>query len=462
MMNVVLIEPKSPGFNVFSGILLPRLGLPILGSILKSLGHKVKIFSEEIKPLDWNEVRKADLVGVSTITSTAPRAYEIASKAKSLGKTVVLGGPHVTFQFTEALDYGDFVVRGEGEETFPELIEVVEGKKAPEKVKGISYRLKGKVFSTPDRPLIHDLDQLPHPDLSLIEGGEKIRVAPVLTSRGCPFNCSFCSVTRIFGHAYRVRSVESIIEELKKIRQKAVFFYDDNFTQNRKRLKELCQKIIESGLKIIWSAQTRIDIANDFSVLKLMKKSGCSLLHIGFESINVETLKLYRKKVNPFDYLKKIKTIRKAGIDIHGMFVLGSDADTLETVGKTVKFAKKSKLFSAQFLILTPLPGTPFFEQLKREGRIFTDSWEFYDGHHVVYQPAKMSVLELQRESVKAFLQFYSRVELLKNIAFFRWVKAYYLGVARKKINGWLKQNREFMDSLQKFVSSKSLKSPFS
>ncbi len=451
-MDVILIEPKSPGFNVFSGILLPRLGLPILGSILKSLGHKVKIFCEEIKSIDWEEVKKADLVGVSTITSTAPRAYEIASRAKSLGKTVILGGPHVTFQFAEALNYGDFVVRSEGEETLPELIEAIEGRKALEKIKGISYKIKERIFSTPDRPLISDLDKLPFPDLSLIEGGERIKVAPVLTSRGCPFNCSFCSVTRMFGRSYRVRTVQSIMEELKKIKQKAVFFYDDNFTQNRKRLYELCQAILESGKKIIWSAQTRIDIANDFNLLKLMRKSGCSLFHIGFESVDPETLKIYQKKVNPSKYEKSIRTIRKAGIDIHGMFVLGSDADTPGTIRKTVQFAKKNKLFSAQFLCLTPLPGTPFFDQLKREGRIFTENWELYDGHHVVYQPARMTIWELQRESIKAFLQFYSRKELLKNIAFFRWVRAYYLGAARKKIKGWLKQNRAFISSLKSRV----------
>ncbi len=191
-MKVVLVEPKSPGYNVFTGILLPRLGLPILGSILKSLGHKVKIFCEEIKSIDWGAVKQADIVGVSTITSTAPRAYEIASKSKSFGKTVVMGGPHVTFQTEEALNYSDFVVRGEGEETFPELIEVVEGKRSPEKVKGLSYKFNDKVAHNPDRPLICCLDELPFPDLSLIEGYEKINFPPSACN-GC------CSLHSLIG-----------------------------------------------------------------------------------------------------------------------------------------------------------------------------------------------------------------------------------------------------------------------
>lgn len=456
-MYVVLIEPKSPGFNVFSGILLPRLGLPIIGNILKSLGHQVKIFCEEIKSINWDEVKKADLVGVSSITSTATRAYEIAFRVRASGKTVVMGGPHVTFLPEEALNYCDFVVRGEGEETFPELLEAIEGKRQMEKVRGISYKLRERVVNNESRPLIANLDEIPSPDLSLIEGSERIKVAPIMTSRGCPYNCSFCSVTRMFGRGYRTRSVESVLEELKKIKQKAVFFYDDNFTQNRKRLYELCQAIIESGIKKVWSAQTRIDIANDFNLLKLLKKSGCSLFHIGFESVNPETLKLYRKKLDPAGYLESIKKIKKAGIDIHGMFVLGSDADTMQSVKETVKFAKKARLFSAQFLTLTPLPGTPFFSELEQKGRIFTKKWHLYDGHHVVFRPAKMSIWELQRESVKAFLRFYSRREFLKNVAAFHWVRAYYLATARKKIKGWLKQNKRFMKSMKNLFFGRKL-----
>ncbi len=458
----MLIEPRAPGFNVFSGILLPRLGLPIIGSILRSYGHQVKIFCEEIKSINWDEVRKADLVGISSITSTALRAYEVASRVKAFGKPVVMGGPHVTFLPEEALKYCDFVVRGEGEETFPELIEAIEGKRPLEKVRGVSYKIKEKAVNNPLRPLITNLDELPRPDLSLIEGNEKIKVAPIMASRGCPYNCSFCSVTKMFGRAYRVRSVENVLKELKEIKQKAVFFYDDNFTQNRKRLYEFCQAIIESGVKKIWSAQTRIDIADDFNLLKLLRKSGCSLFHIGFESINPETLKLYRKKLDPRGYLEAIKKIKKAGIDIHGMFVLGSDADTVQSIRETVKFAKKAHLFSAQFLILTPLPGTPFFAELEKREQIFTKDWSLYDGHHVVFQPAKMSVWELQLESVKAFLKFYSRREFFKNVAAFHWVRAYYLATARKKIKGWVKQNSEFMKLLENFTFERRLNSSLS
>ncbi len=448
-MKIVLIEPKSHGYHVFSGIILPRLGLPLLGSILKSIGHKVKIFCEEIKAINWNEIKAADVVGISTITSTALRAYEIADRVKALGKPVVMGGPHVTFQSKEALKHADFVVIGEGEESFPGVLEVIEGKKSPEKIRGIAFKVKDKVIETKMAPLICDLDSFPGPDLSLIEGHERMRVTPMLTSRGCPFNCTFCSVTRIFGRGYRTRSVEKVLDELEKLKPRTVFFYDDNFTHDRKRVYEICKGILERGLKFVWSAQSRVDIAGDLKLLKILRKSGCSLLHIGFESINRETLKLYKKGTNPGSYMKAIREFKKAGIDIHGMFVLGSDADTSETVRETVKFAKRAGLFSVQFLALTPLPGTPLFEELKRKQRIFTDRWNFYDGHHVVFKPEKMSAFDLQKEIIRGTFRFYSSIEFLRCLVVFRWVRAYYLAGGRKKIKGWVKQNAEFLRSLK-------------
>lgn len=448
-MKVVLIEPKSQGYHVFSGIILPRLGLPLLGSILKSLGHKVKIFCEEIRAINWSEIKAADVVGISTITSTAPRAYEIADRIKAFGKSVVMGGPHVTFRGEEALKHADFVVKGEGEESFPKVLEAIEGRKSPEKIRGISFKVKDKVIETENPPLICNLDDLPDPDLTLIEGHERMRVTPVLTSRGCPYDCTFCSVTRIFGRGYRTRSVEKVLDELERLKPRTAFFYDDNFTHNRKRVYEICKGIIERGLKFIWSAQSRVDIAQDFKLLKIIRKSGCSLLHIGFESVNPETLKLYKKGINPASYMRSIKEFKKAGIDIHGMFVLGSDADTAESIEETVKFAKRARLFSVQFLALTPLPGTPLFEGLKRKQRIFTTRWDLYDGHHVVFMPEKMSVLDLQGEIVKATFKFYSSVQFLRNLVTLRWVRAYYLASGRKKIKGWVKQNAEFLNSLR-------------
>lgn len=193
--NVVLIEPKAPGFHVFSRYKLPRLGLPLLGAVLEQeLGISVKIYFQECARIDWDEVEKADMVGISTITSTAPAAYGLVDRVKkTCGAIVVMGGPHVTFLPEEALEKGaDFVIRGEGEESLVELIRVLSGQGGDiGDIGGLSYLRDGEVRNNPEREWIGDLSALPWPKLSLIQGFEKRSIIPIMTSRGCPFSCSF-------------------------------------------------------------------------------------------------------------------------------------------------------------------------------------------------------------------------------------------------------------------------------
>lgn len=453
-MKISLIEPKSPGYHVFSGYLLPRLGPPLLGKILKDKGHEVKIFCEDISEIDWSEVYCSDLVGISTITSTAPRAYLIADKIRGRKIPVVMGGAHPTFLPEESLEHADYVVRGEGEETVTELVQFLEGTLSIEKIRGVSYWKNGSPKHNPLRPPIKDLDSLPFPDLTLIKGYEKIKITPISTSRGCPYNCIFCSVTKMFGHRYRYRSPENIMKEIEEKNPQYIFFYDDNFTANLPRAKKLLKLMIEKGLTPPWSAQTRTEVVRDKELLNLMRASNCFLLHLGLESINPETLKAYNKKQETEDIVKSVKILAKYGIKVHGMFVLGSDADTLKTIKKTVKFAKKSAIFTTQFLILTPLPGTELYTQLENEKRIFTKNWSLYDGHHVVYQPKQMSIWELQTETFKAMRKFYSLKTTLKFFATFRFVNAYYRYVGRKRIKKWVKTNKNFLKSLKVWTPS--------
>jgi radical SAM superfamily enzyme YgiQ (UPF0313 family) len=455
-LKISLIEPKSPGYHVFSGYLLPRLGLPLLGKILKDEGHEVKIFCEDIDEIDWNEVFRSDFVGISTITSTALRAYSFADKIKEKGIPVVMGGAHPTFMPEEALEHADYVIRGEGEEAIVEFTQFLEGNFPLEKIKNLSYRKKNQFQHNPLRPPISNLDSLPFPDLTLIKGFEKINITPIITSRGCPYNCTFCSVTKMFGHRYRYRSPENVIAEIREKNPRYLFFYDDNFAANLPRAKNLLRMMIEEKLTPPWSTQVRAEIVNDKELLGLMKKSNCFLVHIGLESINPETLKAFNKGQKPEDVVKSVKILWKYGIKVHGMFVLGSDADTAETIRQTVKFAKKSPIFTIQFLILTPLPGTELYMQLEKEKRIFTKNWALYDGHHVVYKPKKMSIWELQTETFKAMRKFYSLKTSLKFFATFRFVNAYYRYIGRKKIKKWIKSNKNFIKSLKVWTLSHS------
>ncbi len=419
--KIVFIEPKAPGYHVYSRWGLPRLGTILLGTILKDHGYEVKVFVEDVKGINFEDVFEADAVGISTITSTAPRAYEIANIVRREGIPVFMGGPHVTFMDEEALAHCDYVLRGEAEETILPFIKALESGSGWEGIDGLSYRDNdGAIVRTKDVAHCHDLDRYPIPDHSLIHGLKQVKsdqeVTPVMTSRGCPFGCTFCAVTRMFGRRYRFRSVENVIKELQARKPAYLFFYDDNFAANVKHTKELLREMIRQKITPQWYAQVRIDIAKDPELLDLMKRSGCYYLFIGLESINPATLKAMNKSQTVEEIEQAIRAIHRRGIRIHGMFIFGADGDDIATIRRTVKFAKKLKIESVQFLVLTPLPGTPVFEHLDKEGRLISRDWGCYDGHLVVFRPKGMSYWELQKESIKAMVRFYSLGQILDRL----------------------------------------------
>ena len=451
--NIVFIEPRPPSQHVFTRMPLPRLGTVILGTILRNHGYEVTIFVESIHEIDFKRLLSADAVGISTTTSTAPRAYEIASLLK--GKIpVFMGGPHVTYLPNEALEHCNFVLRGEADDCIVDFIQALENGGGFENIPGLSYRKKRGVIHNSVPATCKDLDKLPCPDFSLIAGLEgdyakKLNITPVMTSRGCPYDCSFCSVTGMFGQKYRFRSNERVMEELwrnKKHNGKWVFFYDDNFCANKTRTKELLREMIREGVTPRWTAQVRVDVAKDPELLDLMMQSGCHTVYIGFESVNPETLKAYNKKQSVDDIRECIKELHKRGIRIHGMFVFGSDQDTIHTIRETVAFAKKNKLNSVQFLILTPLPGTRCYLELTEQKRIINTDWSLYDTHHVVFQPMRMTPYELQQGTVDATKAFYSLWPIVRRVISFDLfgasIKTYGYSLARK----WERDNQHFID----------------
>ena len=451
--NIVFIEPRPPSQHVFTRMPLPRLGTVILGTILRNHGYEVTIFVESIHEIDFKRLLSADAVGISTTTSTAPRAYEIASLLK--GKIpVFMGGPHVTYLPNEALEHCNFVLRGEADDCIVDFIQALENERSFENIPGLSYRKGGMIIHNHTPATCKDLDKLPCPDFSLIAGLEesytkKLGITPVMTSRGCPYDCSFCSVTGMFGQKYRFRSNERVMEELrrhKKNNGKWVFFYDDNFCANKERTKELLREMIKERVTPRWTAQVRVEVAKDPELLDLMAQSGCHTVYIGFESVNPETLKAYNKKQSVEDIRECIKALHKRGIRIHGMFVFGSDEDTIHTIRETVAFAKKNKLNSVQFLILTPLPGTRCYLELAEQKRIINTDWSLYDTHHVVFRPMRMTPYELQQGTVDATKAFYSLWPIVRRVISFDLfsasIKAYGYSLARE----WEKKNRYFID----------------
>jgi radical SAM superfamily enzyme YgiQ (UPF0313 family) len=419
--------------------------------MMKNRGWEAEVIFEEIERVDPERLAAADLVGISTITSTAPRAYEIADAARMMGVPVILGGPHVSFMPDEALDHADFVLRGEGERALMKFIDAWEGGRDFSNVPNLSYTVNGRPLHNDMQPHCLDLDSLPWPDFSLMRGGIKRiagqRIIPIQTSRGCPFDCSFCSVTGMFGRNYRFRSTEHVIGELRMYDAPGnfVFFYDDNFTANRRRAKELLRAMIGEGFRFKWSTQVRVDVARDAELMDLMKEAGCHTVFIGFESVNPVSLREMKKKQDLEDIIAAINALKKRRIHIHGMFVHGFDGDDWSSVEATVAFAKKVQLTSYQFMILTPLPGSEFYRRTADEGRLLTGDWSLYDTHHVVFRPKRFTPPELQWAQLYSHRKLYSAFQIMKKLLKGNLVGAG-LSIYAHRLNGsWQRKNRDYL-----------------
>jgi radical SAM superfamily enzyme YgiQ (UPF0313 family) len=272
-----------------------------------------------------------------------------------------------------------------------------------------------------------------------------------MTSWGCPFDCRFCSVTAMFGKKYRFRSNESVIAEIKEKRPRKIFFYDDNMAANRNRLKELLQMMIDEKLQVSWSAQVRTDVARDLELLDLMRRSGCWNVFLGLESVNQSTLDQYEKSQSVEDIVRAVDRLHDYGISAHGMFVLGADSDGPNVVRDTVDFCLKRKIDTVMLNILTPLPGTPLFDDLDAEGRIFDKRWQLFDALHVVYTPAQMTPYQLQKETIRGYARFYGLRRWLGYFFTFRFAKLLFQTWGYAITRAWRrdKRNRSFMRALK-------------
>lgn len=419
-MKIVFIEPATSRSNVYSKLHMPLLGPVYLGTILKERGHQVEIFNEDIHRPDYSRL-DADLVGISILTSTARRGYEIARHFPR-GK-VIIGGVHASQIPGEALAYARQVVIGEAEEV---IADIAEGRIKDEVVQG---------------PPVEDLDTLPTPDFSLIRGYRfPAFITPVSTSRGCPFDCSFCSVTKLFGRAYRFRSAQNVIKDLRSTKSANIFFCDDNFTAHPGRTRGLLKLMMEHRINK-WSCQVRCDVAKDQELLGLMARAGCRVVCVGFESVNNESLKAYDKKQTVEDIIHAIRSFHRRKMKIHGMFVLGADCDSKKTIWDTLRFAVKQKIDTIQMMILTPLPGTKVFREMDKEKRIFSRDWSLYDGQHVVFRPKLLTARQLQLDVVRAYARFYSLSTSLSLLLKFRFRNAMFRFMGYRIVRSWMSHN---------------------
>lgn len=390
-MKLHFIQPYHPSASVkqFGRVYMSSLTIPALAGLVPQ-EVDVSVVDENARPIDFD--KKVDLVCITALTPAATRAYEIADKFRAKGTKVVLGGVHPTLMSEEASAHADSVVLGEAEGVFSDVLRDFQ-----------NGGLK-KFYSAQTKP---DLKMLTTPRRDLMNGSDYINIPKVETSRGCPFDCSFCSTTVFFGRKMRYRPVNEVVDEIKEMKEKFVFFTDNNIVGNPKYAKRLFQALIP--LKIKWMSQGSLNLARDVELLKLAAKSGCIGMLIGFESVAQKTLEAIGKKVNKVkEYIQAVKRIHAHGIGIIGCFVFGFDEEDKSVFKKTLRFIRRLNIEVPQLTILTPYPGTVLRKKLEEASRILHNKWEKYDATHVVFMPKLMSPEELKKRYNKICKKAYS------------------------------------------------------
>lgn len=434
-MKTLLLYPPSQGVYNHIGLKLPPLGLAYLASFARQYHetHIVDLQVENPKDLE-KRFERYEVVGITTLTNTVSSALRLTRQAKAKKCFVVMGGYHPTFQDEEILRSGfvDVVVRGEGEETFLELLNSLENGQPFHHISGISFLKEGKLIRTPPRIPPQRLDDLPFPAWELLPLSKywmtQIEGEPLLnmiTSRGCPFSCTFCASSRFAGRFWRARSPENVFQEIERIYfdlgYRAVAFMDDNFTLSPQRVERLCEQIERHRMKVKWWCFSRADtIAKNESTIKKMARAGLRMVYLGLESVEKSILDEYRKNLNLEVTQKAIAVLRKYGIRIWGSFILGNPKDTRETIKKTIEFAKKLNPDIVQFSLLTPFPGTSVYENLQKEGRLLSTNWSVFDGAHPVIRLDSLKPRELKHLLVQSYFEFYKRGHFSEVFDFFK------------------------------------------
>jgi len=425
MLKILLINPLNTGYYYRLGAIYPPLGLAYLSSVLKEKGHEVRIVDMNVEKFDYKsfDYTEYDVVGISVDTTRFPLASNIARVVKQQGVPVVFGGPHASAEVNDILKKGiaDYIILGEGEKAFLDLVEAIKnGEKYP-KIPGLAY-LEDDVVRIHPKEFIKDLDEIPFPDReNLLMDRYKTKfdgkpATSLITSRGCPFNCEFCSASQFMGFLWRKRSVPNVLEEIKLLVKKygygSLIFFDDNFTLDPKRVIEISEGILKNDLKISWWAFSRADeILGHEDMVEAMAKSGCKMLFIGFESASDETLKEFNKKLSSSIAFDVVKILKKYKIDIFASFILGALSDTRDTIKKTVRFAKKLGASIVQFSILTPYPGTRLFEKLRSS--LLTKDYEKFDGTNLVFKHPNFTPKELKKLFIRAYYYIYTSPRLI-------------------------------------------------
>jgi len=402
-IRIALISPKGPLYRHRNGIFRKNLRyapltLTTLAALIPpELNAEVKIYDESVEAIIPERI-EADLVGITVITGTSIRAYELAERFRSIGKTVVLGGPHVTLIPEDAQTHADSIVTGFAEDTWPRLL-----------LDFAAGQMKPRYDMAPDL----NLANRPFPKRELVKKHGYITTHVFEATRACIHYCDFCVSPAAWGNKPFLKPVEDVIADIRQHYAKRILFIDLNLISKPDYAAKLFEALIP--LKVSWFGLTTTLLNRDKPLLDLAARSGCSGLLMGFESINKDSQILMRKGFNsPEEYRAIVEELHQHKITLMACFTFGSDYDTPDVFMETAKFAVDAHIDLPRYAIVTPFPGTAFYRRMESEDRLLTRNWELYDAQHVVFQPQQMTVNQLYAGHEKAWKYSYSVPSMIK------------------------------------------------
>ncbi len=431
--KVALVNPPTLK-GVFHHQLYVPIGLAYLAAVVEKAGHELRVFDCPALGLDQEALKKKledfqpDLVGVTTMTPTIQSALQSTRVTKEAcpNAIVAVGGPHATFMDKQILNEEssvDVVARGEGEETLLELAQSATEAKKLQDILGIAFRKGKDAIQTPARPAIKNLDDLPYPAYNLFALNKYLLYGklflPVITSRGCPFQCAFCTTSRILGKEYRARSPKNIVDELEHIENvyhaDSFTFYDDTLTLDKGRIFRICDEIRARHIKIPWDCQTRVDQVNK-EILTKMKESNCQQVFFGVESGCQTILDAVKKRTTVEQNEKAIRMAKEAGLFVSISIILGYPGETPEMLEETLDFIRGAEPDDVYLCIATPYPGTELRQVVEEKGWKMSPDWSKYDTVTPVFENPNLSDVDVQKLRSKFYDGFYSPGYVLNHL----------------------------------------------
>lgn len=433
-LNVLLIHPpcEEEIYRRFLGLTAPPTGLAYVAAALEEK-NKVRIIDMPAEGKDVSKVKKEietfkpDMLGVYCATYRVDHAHQVINATKEVDASIktLMGGPHASLLAEDVLEENpnlDAVVCGEGDITVPELVNGWDSGGIAN-VKGIVFRENGRILRNPPRPLIDDLDELPYPARHLLPMDryklfETFKIVTMISSRGCPYGCHYCSVSAIYGRKWRARSAKNVVDEMEHLWDNydvdVIMFFDDNFDLDRKRTENICDEIMERGLDIPWGYESSI-MSTDRGHLKKLREAGCKIISYEIETASQKSITTMKKDISTQEMKEVMSNSKDLGMLRIANVILGLPGETREDVMESIELMKELNPEYPLFFLPTPYPGTKFHDTAEKMGMIKELDWSKYTTANPIIETQELSLKEVRELNTKAYKDFYLRTKVMKN-----------------------------------------------